>query len=322
MAFAVIGLGSMGKRRVRDLLTLTGKKVIGWDLRADRRREAEMKFGIDTYESLEEMLEEKLDAIIISTPPDKHMPYAHLAADLQVPFFTEASVPTDGMQELVEKLRKNPGLVAAPSCTMRFHPAVSLIQQLVAKKTVGEQSFFSYHSGQYLPDWHPYEDYRTFYVSKRDTGGCREIVPFEWMWLTSIFGPIQMGYAMKQKVSKLDADIDDVYQMIMKFEDGTQGHVTVDVVSRIPTRLFTLIGERGTLTWNFFSSEIEVFHGDSKQTTRYEVRSDDRPFQYEDMYLNEMRAFLGAISGEKPFPHDYEQDLALLVQLKSLEEQT
>ncbi|NEW08514.1 Gfo/Idh/MocA family oxidoreductase [Paenibacillus sp. SYP-B3998] len=320
MSYLVIGLGSMGKRRVRDLIALSEDQVLGFDLREDRRREVANRFGIVTFDSVEQALQHNLKAIIISTPPDLHMRYAHLAADLNIPFFTEASVTKEGMLELIGKLKAKPDLVSAPSCTMRFHPAVALLRQIVKDRMLGENCFFTYHSGQYLPDWHPYEDYRQFYVSRRETGGCREIVPFEWIWLTSLFGEISKGISMKRKVSSLDVDIDDVYQMVLEFENGIQGQVTVDVVSRMATRTFALIGEKGTARWNFFDSALEVYDGERQVTKRLPITSGDRLFEYEDMYVSEMCAFLQALAGGNPFPHDYPTDLSLLEKLERLEQ--
>lgn len=319
MAILVIGLGSMGKRRVRDLLHLQKERVIGWDIREDRRLEVEERFGIQTYSFLEDAWQEKIGAVVISTPPDTHMQYAHLASDHRIPFFTEASVMVEGVWELIDKLKKVPSLVAAPSCTMRFHPAIAIMKDLVTRNVIGDRLFFHYHSGQYLPDWHPYEDYRSFYVSRRKTGGCREIVPFEWIWLTFVFGSIQAGKAVKTKVSNLDADIDDVYQMILHFADGTYGQVTVDVVSRIPTRNFSLTGEQGTITWNFFTPEVTLYLAKEKTSTTIEVLTGNRAFHYEDMYVEEMRAFLRALAGEQAFPHTYEEDFALLDMLEQIE---
>lgn len=142
MSILVIGLGSMGKRRIRDLLYLQKDEVTGWDPRDDRRKEAEQRFGIRTFSSLEEAMREPIRAMVISTPPDTHMQYAHMAADRNIPFFTEASVTSEGMSSLIAKLSAAPQLLAAPSCTMMFHPAVSIIRDLVKQNAVGEKMFF------------------------------------------------------------------------------------------------------------------------------------------------------------------------------------
>ena len=46
MKFLVVGLGSMGKRRIRCLLALNQKKVAGFDVRKDRRNEASKKYAL------------------------------------------------------------------------------------------------------------------------------------------------------------------------------------------------------------------------------------------------------------------------------------
>ena len=77
------------------------------------------------------------------------------------------------------------------------------IRDLLNKNIIGQPLSFIYHSGQYLPDWHPWEDYRKFYVSKRETGACREIVPFELVWLIDLFGKVKTVTGRKSKISNL-----------------------------------------------------------------------------------------------------------------------
>ena len=75
MNFLIVGLGSMGKRRIRCLKTLGYKinDIAGFDVREDRRKETEQKDGIKTYSDIENALEaEKPSAFVISVPPDFH----------------------------------------------------------------------------------------------------------------------------------------------------------------------------------------------------------------------------------------------------------
>lgn len=46
MKFLVVGLGSIGKRRIRNLQYIDAGEIIGFDLRADRCDETKEKFGI------------------------------------------------------------------------------------------------------------------------------------------------------------------------------------------------------------------------------------------------------------------------------------
>src|SRR5882672_848704 len=180
MKFLITGLGSMGKRRIRNLQYLNAGTIAGFDPREARRAEARDKYNIETFADFEEAFEKfNPDALVISTPPDLHVKYAKLAVARGRHYFSEASVVDDEMDELMALARAHPEVVAAPSCTMRYHPSVQAIKRIVEGQDFGKPLLFTYHSGQWLPDWHPWEDYRSFYVSKRATGACREIGPFE-----------------------------------------------------------------------------------------------------------------------------------------------
>ena len=123
MNFLVIGLGSMGKRRVRNLIALGYKdSVAGFDLRKDRRIEAK-KYGIAIFDDFEKAMSAfKPDAFLISTPPNSHMYYAYIAEKNNIHCFIEASViDAEKILELSNKI-KNKKILMAPSCTMKYYP--------------------------------------------------------------------------------------------------------------------------------------------------------------------------------------------------------
>jgi len=314
MKFLVIGLGSMGKRRVRNLQYIKAGEIIGFDLRADRRKEAEKKYKIQTFGDFEKAMNQNPDALVISTPPDLHMKYAIIAAQKNKHFFTEASVVDEGMDKLIA-LCNGKKIVAAPSCTMRFHPSIKKIKELVAAGAVGKPLAFTYHSGQYLPDWHPWEDYRKFYVAKKRTGAAREIVPFELMWLTWVLGDIETLSCLKGKLSKLDVEIDDVYQILMSFKNGVLGHMLVDVVARVPYRTFRLLGGDGVIEWDWAAKQLKVFTAKEKKWAEYPVEEGKPEEGYlagEKMYIDEMNQFLKAIKGKEKYPYSFHEDKKIL----------
>ncbi len=322
MKFLITGLGSMGKRRVRNLQHLQAGDIAGFDPRADRREEAASKYGIQTFSDFDEACNTfKPDAVVISTPPDLHVQYAKLALQNGHHYFSEASVVDDGMDELIALSHANPELVAAPSCTLRYHPSIQTIKQLV-DDDFGKPLLLTYHSGQWLPDWHPWEDYRSFYVARRATGACREIVPFELSWLTWIIGPIAMVTGMRDKLSTLDVDIDDAYQVLLKFESGALGHLLVDVIARSPVRYFRLCSERATIEWDATGTkQVRIFRaGGDWEIIPEPERIQEPGYVYsENPYIDEMRDFIAACRGEKPWGYTLAQDKATLDLLQQIE---
>jgi len=313
--FLIVGLGSMGKRRIRNLQYLEAGEIIGFDVREDRRKEAENKYRIRTFHQFDEAIREEPDAMIISTPPDLHVKYADEAVMNNKHFFMEASVVDSGLKELIEECRKK-DIVAAPSCTMRFNPSVGKIKEIVDGKDVGDILLLTYHSGQYLPDWHPWEDYRKFYVARKETGAAREIVAFELVWLTWIFGQVDMISCFRGKLSKLDVDIDDFYQVIMRFKGGLSGHMLIDAISRVPDRSCKIFGEDGIILWNW-GDGVKVYTAEDRRWRNYPEKGGTAVEGYaekikEEPYIEEMKSFIRAIKKDEKYPYTLEEDMEIL----------
>ena len=67
MQILVIGLGSMGNRRIRTLKNLGHTNITGYDTKKSRRDIYKQKYGILTFEKIEDALDNNPKAIIIST---------------------------------------------------------------------------------------------------------------------------------------------------------------------------------------------------------------------------------------------------------------
>ncbi len=314
----------MGKRRIRNLRALKNHTIEGFDLREDRRKEAEQKFSVKTYQSFEMAIQNRFDAFIISVPPDIHHIYMKEALKLHIPFFVEASVVDDDIDIIIANVSEQ-NLVAAPSSTMFFHPAIKMISSFVRDGFVGDISSITYHSGQYLPDWHKYEKVNEFYVSKKETGGAREIVPFELTWLVDIFGfPGSVTGLYKKTISIEGAEnIDDTYIGLFDYGKFVL-NLTIDVVSRCATRQLLINGSKGQLKWDWSNNFLMVYTPESEWTQyKYEVIEAENGYNKnitEQMYIDEMACFIETLEGKRKFVNDLEKDHKILKLLYSLED--
>ena len=322
MNLLVIGLGSMGKRRIRCLKRLGFESVLGYDLSEDRREEVQEEYNIHVLSSLNGEMLENIDAIIISTPPDKHNKYIRLAIEHKKTAFVEASVILEGLEELNNLARKERVLIA-PSCTLRFHPAIKDIKKIAASGQFGKVTNFSYHSGQYLPDWHPWEDLKDFYAGRKETGGCREIVPFELTWIVDVVGfPIELT-GFYGKTMDIGADIDDTYVISLEF-GGAYGNLTVDVTSRYATRSLILNMERGQILWSWDENVVKAYDAATLKWIYYNYPQGQAVEGYnkniiEDMYVEEIESFVGAVEGRGSFPNSLDDDIKVLKLLHKIE---
>lgn len=330
MRFLVIGLGSMGKRRVRNLIALGHKdNIAGFDLREDRRIEAK-KYEIDIFDDFEKAMHEfKPDAFLISTPPNLHMYYAYIAEQNDIHCFIEASVvDAEKILELSNRI-KNKKILMAPSCTMRYYPMPTKIKELINNRIIGKVLNYNYQTGQYLPDWHPWEKIEDFYVSNPDTGGCREIVPFELTWLNDIFGDPKPLACVRKKLTDMNADIDDIYHCILEYPNNIIGNLTVEVVSRPKaTREIRILGTEGEIVYSADGNELRYINLQMNEWERIKFDTGTVESGYinpEEPYINEVKAYIDAIekilNGENStYPNTLEDDYKILQTLYKLEE--
>lgn len=239
------------------------------------------------------------------------------AADLGISFFVEASVVDTDMDE-VKKRCEAAGIVAAPSSTLVFHPAIKTIKKIIDGGELGTISNVIYHSGQYLPDWHTYEAVSDYYVSNRATGGGREIVPFEMTWLAAVFGlPKRIAGLFKKTIDINGApDIDDTYNILFDYGSYIM-NLSVDVVSRAATRRMLINGEKKQLRWDWDDNNISIFSPDTQawETISYDAGMAAAGYNTnigEQMYIDEVDAFLKSAKSGTPFVNTLEEDHTIL----------
>ena len=320
----------MGKRRIRCLRALGIQNISGYDTRADRRAEVLSLWpDVQCSESLETTLAARqFDAWVISVPPAVHAEYMIRAARHRTPFFVEASVVDDGLIDVIAAVARA-NIVAAPSRTLCYHPAIKEVKRIVNGGELGKISNILYHSGHYLPDWHLYESVSEYYVSEPATGGCREILPFELTWFTDIFGfPKRVASNYRKTISIEGAErIADTYNCLLDY-DKHLAVISVDVVSRHATRRLLINGSDKQLHWNWDESSVQVFDPQTNTWSSRDYSMAAAATGYnanigEGMYVEETSAFLDAVRGTGQYPSSLATDhqvLRLLYQFEASDE--
>lgn len=325
MSFLIIGLGSMGKRRIRCLKSLGFTDITGVDTKEERLQQSIKEYGVNTIKHtdlIETLQTKKFTAIIISVPPDIHHIFMKLAIQYDTPFFVEASV-LDTDFDFIKKESFRKGISCMPSMTMMFHPAIMIIETLLP--SLGKISNIIYHSGQYLPDWHTYESVADFYVSKKEMGGCREIVPFELTWITKLFGFPSFIKSFVGKTIHINGapDIDDTYNFLFKYSDFLMT-ITVDVVSRMATRRLVINGDTKQLIWDWTTNKVIVDNKYEHTEYPYNVVTTENYNKNitEQMYVDELNHFITHITLGSRLNHSLYYDHTVLRLLYAIENES
>lgn len=325
MKLLVIGLGSMGKRRIRLLKEYDANiEVIGLDKQEKRRKEAEEIYSIKTYDNIDEINFSKLDGVLLCSSPLTH---AELILNLNSKgiynIFTELNLSTNLYDEIIKIEKEKKGILFLSS-TLLYRKEIQYIKNILLSDKAKKS--YNYHVGQYLPDWHPWENYNDFFIGQKETNGCREIMAIEFPWIVDIFGEVDKFYCFKDKITSLNIDYSDNYQIILKHKDGTIGSLQFDVVSREATTSLEVISENTHIKWNGTPEGFKVFDINNKKMKDIETYEKiDRKEGYsqliiEDMYLEEISTFIKSIKENKTYSrYSFEKDKEVLSLINKIE---
>ena len=159
MKLLIVGLGSMGKRRARLAKGIAAAiQIVGVDTAEGRRAEAkQLALADEAYPSIAEAVAAAHpDAALVCTAPLSHAAVIGELLDNGLPVFTELNLVRDGYAENMAKAAEKQ-LPLFLSSTMLYRRETQYIKQQVA--AFGKPVHYIYHIGQYLPDWHPWENY-------------------------------------------------------------------------------------------------------------------------------------------------------------------
>lgn len=324
MKIIVIGLGSMGKRRIRLLSEHRDIELFGIDSQESRCNEVKEKFGLKCYASIAEVVEaEHPDAAVISTSPLSHAAIIKECLTHNLHVFTEINLVADGYAENMA-LAKEKRKVLFLSSTFLYRKETQTIIEKVNKATCPLN--YIYHIGQYLPDWHPWESYNSYFIGNPRTNGCREIMAIDLPWIVTAFGPIKNVSAVKSKNTELNISYNDNYLITIEHENGNKGVLAVDVVTRKSIRHIDVYGEAFQMSWNGTADSLQEYNLETKKmrTIHFDDASEHvdgyAAFITENPYREELNAFLAQIAATTAVPAwTFEKDFELLKIIDQIE---
>jgi predicted dehydrogenase len=259
----------------------------------------EAAYGITVFDDLEQALAWGPDLAFICNPNSLHLPAALAAARSGCHLLIEKPLSHDlaGTDQLAA-IMESQGKIGLVAYQMRFHPLLRTAREIVGDAGIGRVLSARAERGEYMPGWHPYEDYRESYAARRDQGGGALLSQIhELDYLYWLFGLPSRLFAVGGHLTALEIDVDDVASVLMACRvDGRDIPVEVhlDYVQRPPTQTLRIIGEQGSLHVDFPSGSL--VHVREGQVHR---RVDLPDFQRNQLFLDELKHFLACIEGDE-----------------------
>jgi len=294
----VVGLGSIGKRHVRNIRKLFPDVEIIVFRHKKCNKKNELIAEIDScVTTISEAIDKKPQAAIIANPANMHLNISFRLANKGIHLLIEKPISNSSknIQDLISVCENN-GIVLMTAYNLRFSPSLIEFREQIQNNCIGR--IFSVRSevGQYLPSWRASHDYRkSVSAQKKLGGGVLLELSHEIDYISWVFGSIKWVKSHISKVSNLEIDVEDNSNIIFGIEDEFctrfSGTLNMDFIRLDSTRKCTVIGENGTLCWDGIMNTVKLF---SEKEKKWELLFSSK-IESNYMYEEEIRHFFSRI---------------------------
>ncbi len=290
MRILIAGFGSIGRRHFRNLLALGQRDIVFLRSQQSKLPADEIAdFPMET--DIQAALAHNPDAVIVSNPTALHMDVAIPAAAMGCHLLIEKPISHSlaRIDELRAAVKQGGGQVLV-GFQFRFHPGLQKIAALIQDNAIGRPLSIRAHWGEYLPDWHPWENYRDGYSARADLGGGVVLTlshPLDYLrWL---FGEVQSLWAFTSSQSNLALPVEDTAEISLRFTSGVIGSLHLNYTQRPPVHRLEVVGASGTIRWNNSDGVVHLYQAGSEGWVTIPPPDD---FSRNDLFLMEMRHFI------------------------------
>jgi predicted dehydrogenase len=297
MKILIIGLGSIGLRHARNFAALGAEIAHGVDPSPERRERFERETGGRGFATLDEALAQKPDLAVVASPSRMHIAQALACARAGCHLFIEKPLGTslEGIDTLIAEIGARK-LFAHVGSNFKFHPAMQTMHRLLQEGALGTLTAAQVLAGQWLPSWHPWEDYRQGYSARAELGGGIVLDTHEFDYLLWLLGPVTRVEGFCSRSGTLEIDTEDVACACFQFESGVLATVQVDYIQRDYRRRYHVSGDAGTMEWDFSAGTLTVYRASDGARDVIDVKED-----LNEMYVRQSRHVLESIaSGGAP----------------------
>ena len=306
MKILIIGCGSIGRRHMANLRRIGGHELIAYRTRRENSEKLETEYGVRIFYSFEEALAQGPEAAIIANPTSLHVPAARHALKAGCHLFIEKplSHTLEGVDDLLQRAEAAKRVVFI-GYQLRFNPLLMQAKAQIEEGLLGRILFMRASVGQYLPDWHPWEDYRQGYYGRKELGGgplltlSHELDEVLWF----LGKPMQVRCRL-DKVSDLEIDTEDTAELILEFPSKTVASVHMDYLQPTITQTCQIIGKEGFMDLDLQAGIARTF---LTKTGRWQENRLPAGFTRDDLFSAELTHFLDCIHNGVPCRMDGRQ---------------
>ncbi len=291
--FLIVGCGSIGQRHIDNLISLGQKNIKIYDTDCVLAKKISKKFNVIRLETLEF---KNVNCTLICTPPNTHVNIAKKALSESSHVFIEKPLDNSlrGINNIL-KIAKKKSLNIFVGYVFRFDHGLQKIEKLLEQNIIGKIVSFDAYEGWYLPNWRSWQDHTKSYTgSKKLGGGIILDGSHELNYTLWLIGEIKQVFSYFNSVPSLKVKAEGIAEILLISKSNSIGRIHLDFINPKYNRHFEILGEKGSIRWNFTTKKIEIQKAGSTKfkTIKYGIDNNQ-------MYIDEMKYVISCILEKK-----------------------
>jgi predicted dehydrogenase len=274
-----VGLGGAGQRHLRvlrqrlpDARFLAFRQTRSTPLLAPdfsvKPGNVEEAYGLTTVTSLSDAFAGRPDLVVIATPSSLHYEPMMAAARHGASLLVEKpwSSTLAGFETFRTAVQASRGRFRI-SFQRRFHPLLRRVKKLVESGQLGSIASVRMAVGSYVPDWHPYEDWKQLYAVRRELGGGVLLTEIHEIDLAFwFFGVPRRVLCLCGNFGAERLDVEDTAQLTLEYPNFVV-QISLCFMQREPRRGIEIAGAGGYVTCDLVANRLQHVDYRSGQRT-------------------------------------------------------
>ena len=257
----IIGLGSIGKRHIKNLPIVLSRRnatveidIIRSSSSQNGEIEESVKAHIHRIYSIDDDIPLDYDVIFITNPTHKHHATIKRFISHTKHMFIEKPI-FHNTHLSIDELHIKANSTYYVACPLRY---TKILQYVAKQDFLRDVISARVICSSYLPEWRPQIDYRkTYSAHKSEGGGVALDLIHEWDYLTYLFGfPIKLAH-FTGKFSNLEIDSEDIAVYIAQYEKFLL-ELHLDYFSLVPRRKIELYTNKDVISIDLLNNEINM----------------------------------------------------------------
>jgi predicted dehydrogenase len=261
----IIGGGSIGKRHSQNLNNLNILTHI---------------VDIDEITNIDNILQEGFDIGLVCSPNINHIEHCLKLAQYNIPIFCEKPFYSHPKKlNKLLKIVKEKNIITMVGCNLRFLDEIKSINT--------NSKYINVYFGYDLKKWRPHQNHLESYSANKHLGGGVLLdVIHELDYLYYKFGDIKNISYIKNKLTSITNDTEDLVIGRITFDSGTIADFTLNYLSEEYQRYYDIL-EDGVLK-------------------KVNLKLDNQ------MYVDEIKYFINCVRNNKKCMNDFKEAYSLL----------